>query len=114
MYIDDPEVLKSPGVDNTYIIFGDPKIQDFSQGLANQEASQFAQKEKPVAETKPEETQKPAEKPAESTEEVSEEGLNPETIEMVVSHTKCTRAEAVKALREVGGDSVQAILVIRL
>jgi len=113
LYIDDPEVLKSPGADNTFIIFGEAKIQDFGSGLAQQEASQFAQKEKPV-ETKPEETAPKTEtKPdaGESKEDLSEEGLDPTVIETVVNHTKCTRAQAIKALRETGGDSVTAIIV---
>ncbi len=105
--------MKSPGADNTFIVFGEAKIQDFTSGLAQQEASQF-QKEKPVStEAKPEESATKTETKAEGgkEEEVSEEGLNPETIEMVVNHTKCTRTEAVKALRETNGDSVTAIIV---
>lgn len=30
-YIDNPEILKSPTADNSYIIFGEPKINDFAQ-----------------------------------------------------------------------------------
>lgn len=104
--------MKSPGADNTFIVFGEAKIQDFTSGLAQQEASQF-NREKPVAtETSTQEAPKTETKAeAGKEEEVSEEGLDPATIEMVVNHTKCTRAEAVKALRETGGDSVTAIIV---
>ena len=103
--------MKSPGADNTYVIFGEAKIQDFSNLGAEAEAKNFAP-EKAVP------TEKAAEKPAEEEkgaaddeEEVSEEGLAADTIEMVMSHTKCTRREAVKALRETNGDSVTAIIV---
>jgi len=118
LYIDDPEVLKSPGADNTYVVFGEAKIQDFSNLNADKEAEKFAA-ERPVSTEKPTETtEKPAEgAPAEEgkakeeeEEELSEEGLAADTIEMVMSHTKCTRREAVKALRETNGDSVTAII----
>ena len=112
LYIDDPEVLKSPGADNTYVIFGEAKIQDFSNLGAENEARNFAP-EKAV----PQAGEKTADKPAEEEkgadddqEEVSEEGLAVDTIEMVMSHTKCSRREAVKALRETNGDSVTAII----
>jgi len=29
LYIEDPEILKSPGADNTYVVFGEVKLQDF-------------------------------------------------------------------------------------
>lgn len=41
LYIDEPEVFKSPGVENSYIIFGEPKMNDFSQNLAANEANKF-------------------------------------------------------------------------
>jgi len=99
------------GADNTYVVFGEAKIQDFSSLGAEQEAKRFAS-EQPVATEKAAET-KPAEevKGAEEGEELSEEGLKAEDIETLISHTSCTRREAVKALRETNGDSVAAIIV---
>jgi nascent polypeptide-associated complex subunit alpha len=110
LYIDDPEVLK--GADNTYVVFGEAKIQDFSSLGAEQEAKRFAS-EQPVATEKAAET-KPAEevKGADEGEELSEEGLKAEDIETLISHTSCTRREAVKALRETNGDSVAAIIAL--
>jgi len=29
LYIEDPEILKSPGADNTYVVFGEVKLQDY-------------------------------------------------------------------------------------
>lgn len=105
--------MKSPGADNTYVIFGEAKIQDFSNLGAENAARNFAP-EKAVPTEKGETAEKAAEeeKGAEDAgEELSEEGLAADTIDMVMSHTKCTRREAVKALRETNGDSVTAIIV---
>lgn len=107
MYIDDPEVLK--GADNTYVVFGEAKIQDFSSLGAEQEAKRFAS-EQPVAAEKTEAKTEEV-KGADEGEELSEEGLKAEDIETLISHTSCTRREAVKALRETNGDSVAAIIV---
>ena len=46
----------------------------------------------------------------ETNEEVDESNLSAESIKMVMDHCKCTRVEAVKALKESDGDSVNAIL----
>lgn len=48
LYIDNPEVLKSAGQDNSYIIFGEAKIHDMPGNIANEEAKKFAQPEKPT------------------------------------------------------------------
>jgi len=44
------------------------------------------------------------------SEDLNEEGLTLENIKLVMEHTKCTRAEAIKALRETNNDLVNAIL----
>lgn len=41
LYLDDPEVLKAPNADNSYIIFGEFKINDFANSMAQSEASKF-------------------------------------------------------------------------
>jgi nascent polypeptide-associated complex subunit alpha len=48
LYIDNPEVLISPGSENSYVVFGEAKMQDFNQNLANAEAGKFKKAEKPV------------------------------------------------------------------
>lgn len=45
-----------------------------------------------------------------SSEEVDETGLTPDNIKMVMEYTSCSRAEAVRVLRETGDDSVNAIM----
>ena len=46
--------------------------------------------------------------------EVSEEGLDQESIQTVMSEGKCTRQQAIKALRKHGGDPVEALLEINV
>jgi len=118
LYIDEPEILKSPGADNTYIIFGEVKLQDFPSGLAANEAKKYNPAEKPIdlGGKKEDSHDKPAEriitdiKEEENGAEVSEEGIDPAAIENVMSHTQCTRRKAVLALKETGGDPVSAII----
>ena len=41
LYIDNPEILQTPGQDNSYIVFGEAKLQDFPGNIAQDEASKF-------------------------------------------------------------------------
>lgn len=45
-------------------------------------------------------------------EELSEEGLDQETIKTVMNEAKCSREDAIKALRNNNGDPVEALLEI--
>ena len=63
----------------------------------------------------------PATKPAEAApgktdeddgEPLSEEGLTPDHIKMVMEHASCSRNAAIKALRETKDDSVAAVMKI--
>ena len=74
--------------------------------MANTEASKFKKADKPTEAPKAEEASK------EDEEEVNEEGVDAETIAMVMDHCKCSRAKAVKALKNNNNDSVNAILEI--
>ena len=46
----------------------------------------------------------------EETEDLNEDGISPDNIKMVMEYTKCSKAEAIKALRETQDDSVNAIM----
>ena len=46
----------------------------------------------------------------EETGEISEEGIDPEAIKIVMEEGNCTRQEAIKALQATKGDSVEALL----
>lgn len=45
-------------------------------------------------------------------EEIDEEGVSEENIKEVMEHGKCSRRVAVKALKAVGNDPVEAILKV--
>lgn len=45
-------------------------------------------------------------------EVVDETGLNPDDITFVMEQTKCTRAAAVKALRENDNDMINAVMAL--
>ena len=110
--IDDPDVWKSPGNESAYIIFGKPNL-DGMQGGQN-EMSQFTNPINPEGqENKPENVEAASEAKTEeqpATEDLSEEGLSPDNIKMVMEYAKCSKAEAIRALRETNDDSVNAIM----
>lgn len=108
--IDDPDVWKTPGNENSYIIFGKPNMDGLQTG--QNEINQFKTPVVPETSEEPKVEAPATEAPKveEATEDLNEEGLTPDNIKMVIEYTKCTRAEAVKALRETGDDSVNAIM----
>jgi nascent polypeptide-associated complex subunit alpha len=102
-----PDVHKAPTSD-TYIVFGEAKIEDLSAQAQASAAQQFAgsgDASEAVANT-------PAAKVEEVEEEgdVDEEGIEPKDIELVVSQVQCTRAKAVSALKANNNDIVEAIM----
>jgi len=102
-----PDVHKAPTSD-TYIVFGEAKIEDLSAQAQASAAQQFAgsgDASEAVANT-------PAAKVEEVEEDgdVDEEGIEPKDIELVVSQVQCTRAKAVSALKANNNDIVEAIM----
>lgn len=108
--IDDPDVWKTPGNENSYIIFGKPNMDGLQTG--QNEINQFKNPVLPegAEEPKIEVPTTSEEAPKAEEADLNEEGLTPDNIKMVIEYTKCTRAEAIKALRETGDDSVNAIM----
>ncbi|CAD8140280.1 unnamed protein product [Paramecium octaurelia] len=106
LYIDNPEVLKSANVDNSFIVFGEAKVNDPSSQIGKKEADNLASQVTKQVEEKQEQQQ------AQNTEQVSDEGIPPESIKMVMEHCKCDRSKAVEALRKSDNDTVQAILTL--
>lgn len=90
--------------------FGEAKVNDFAQNIANTESENL--KSKAPVPAKVEESAQSA--PTEETEgDLDESGLDTESIKMVMEHSKCTKAKAIKALRESDGDAVTAIVKIQ-
>ncbi|KAH9738670.1 NAC-A/B domain-containing protein [Citrus sinensis] len=104
--ISKPDVFKSPTSD-TYIVFGEAKIEDLSSQLQTQAAEQFK--------VPPPNTGNVASKPessamAQDDEEVDETGVEPKDIELVMTQAGVPRSRAVKALKAADGDIVSAIM----
>ena len=102
-----PDVFKSPASE-TYIIFGEAKIED-TNAQAQQAAAKMAAG---GAETAAAAAGAGAPKieAAEDEGEVDDTGLEPKDIELVMSQANVSRAKAVKALKSNDGDIVNAIM----
>ncbi len=110
--VKDPEVYSSPQNENTFIIFGELTFEDPEKKMS-QEAIAQMKKEGEKLKTV---TEKPAEQKVEVVPEeegeISEEGLDKDAIETVMTEGNCSRQQAIKALRAHNGDPVEALLEI--
>ncbi|KAK9093705.1 hypothetical protein Scep_025174 [Stephania cephalantha] len=104
--ISKPDVFKSPHSE-TYVVFGEAKIEDLSAQLQSQAAQQFRMPEIGSVMSK---TDAAAAQADEEEEEVDETGLEPRDIELVKTQASVSRARAAKALRIHNGDIVSAIM----
>jgi len=115
-----PEVFKSPASD-TYIVFGEAKIEDLSQ----QAQMAAAEKLKAPGTTASETTTAsgPSSGPhgvaattiqEESDDEVDETGIESKDIELVISQAGVSRIKAVKALKNNNNDIVNAIMELTM
>ncbi|PYI10734.1 ATP synthase D chain, mitochondrial [Aspergillus sclerotiicarbonarius CBS 121057] len=119
--INQPDVYRSPS-SNTWIIFGEAKIEDLNataQATAAQQLAEAAANEHaghdhehdhgkgkaPEAEAKKEEEE-------DDGEEVDESGLEAKDIELVMAQANVSRKKAVKALRENDNDIRSAALKV--
>ncbi|KAJ4988783.1 NAC domain-containing protein [Stagonosporopsis vannaccii] len=124
--INQPDVYKSPS-SNTYIIFGEAKIEDLNSQAQASAAQQLAQAEqqghdhaghdhdhdhahdegKGKAEEKAEEEE-------DDGEEVDDSGLEAKDIELVMQQASVSRKKAVKALKENDNDIVNSIMALSI
>jgi nascent polypeptide-associated complex subunit alpha len=105
--ISKPDVFKSPNSD-TYVIFGEAKIEDLSSQLQTQAAEQFKAPDLSQMMPKPETSDLGQEENEE--EELDETGVEPKDVELVMTQASVSRPKAVKALKTSGGDIVSAIM----
>jgi len=118
--ISKPDVFKSPASD-TYVIFGEAKIEDLSAQAQSAAAEQFRAPEVTrnvdvdTADDS-EATAAPAVADAGDDEEEEEDatGVSDRDIELVMSQTTCSRAKAIKALKENDCDIVNAIMELSM
>ena len=126
--INEPEVLKSAEGGNSFVCFGEIKVDDPNQRLQQAEAKRFAEhqaahaagtahthddphhQEAAKVEEKPKKGKKGKKKEEDEGEAANEEGITPGHINMVMEHTGCTRNAAIEALRESGDDMINAVM----
>merc|ERR1719391_1953620 len=106
--INKPDVYKNPASD-TYIVFGEAKIEDLSQQAQMEAANRFKAAEMPSS------TAEAASVPAaiaeeEEGEEVDASGVEEKDVELVMSQANVSKAKAVKALKNNANDIVNAIM----
>ncbi|KAH6870529.1 GAL4 enhancer protein [Alternaria rosae] len=126
--INQPDVYKSPS-SNTWIIFGEAKIEDLNSQAQASAAQQLAQAEsashdhaghdhgdesgkgkgKAVEDKKDEE-----EEEEDDDEEIDDSGLEAKDIELVMQQASVSRKKAVKALKENDNDIVNSIMALSI
>lgn len=108
--ISKPDVFKSPASD-TYVIFGEAKIEDLSSQMQSQAAEQFKAPDlSNVIKGESSSSSAAAVVQDDDDEEVDEEGVEPKDIELVMTQAGVPRPRAVKALKAADGDIVSAIM----
>lgn len=106
--ISDPDVYKVPESD-TYIIYGEAKIEDLNAQQQAAAAEQFVEPETP-AQTRPAEQ----EEEEEEEEDIDTDGLDSTDIQMVMDQSGVKKSKAVAALRKCNGDIVNAIMELTM
>ncbi|XP_071825921.1 nascent polypeptide-associated complex subunit alpha-like [Apostichopus japonicus] len=112
--ISKPDVYKSPASD-TYIVFGEAKIEDISQQAQMAAAEQFRPQEPPnqvVSESEASVNQAVEEES--DDEEVDDGGLEEKDIDIVKQQANVSRAKAIKALKNNNNDIVNAIMELTM
>ncbi|XP_018425105.1 PREDICTED: nascent polypeptide-associated complex subunit alpha isoform X1 [Nanorana parkeri] len=107
-----PDVYKSPASD-TYIVFGEAKIEDLSQQAQLAAAEKFKVQGEAVSNIQ-ENTQTPTVQEESEEEEVDESGVEVKDIELVMSQANVSRAKAVRALKNNSNDIVNAIMELTM
>lgn len=107
--ISKPEVYKSPQTD-TYIIFGEAKIEDLSAAAQNRAAEQFKMPDMGPVGASPAGADAVVADEEEEDGDLDETDLEAKDIELVMSQADVSRAKAVKALKKSNKDVVDAIM----
>ena len=116
--ISNPDVYKNP-VSDTYIIFGEAKIEDLSQKAQLAAAEKFTQGKDALSSTmaKPDlfaglnQVKKNVIKEeSDDDEEVDDKDFEPKDIELVMTQANATRKQAKRALKKNQNDVINAIM----
>ncbi|EDW08105.1 nascent polypeptide-associated complex subunit alpha [Drosophila mojavensis] len=111
--INNPDVYKNPHSD-TYIVFGEAKIEDLSQQAQVAAAEKFKAPEGPLAADSVGATTSVAPIAEEDEEEVDGTDVDEKDIELVITQANTTRGKAIKALKNNKNDIVNAIMELTM
>jgi len=115
--INKPEVFKNASGD-TYVVFGEAKIEDLSQQAQMAAAKKFqdAQEVRKKAEelAKPEAIIEEEEEEELDETEIDSAGVDDKDIDLVMQQANCTRGKAIKALKNNECDIVNAIMELTM
>ncbi|KAJ2611083.1 hypothetical protein H4S08_003324 [Coemansia sp. RSA 1365] len=103
-----PDVYKNAGSD-TWIVFGEARVDNLGR-MMNPGAQRASKAAAAATETGSSSTPATATKVEEVEEKVDETGVESNDIELVMAQANCSRATAVKALKDKGNDVVNAIM----
>ncbi|KAH9609463.1 hypothetical protein KSS87_001559 [Heliosperma pusillum] len=107
--ISKPDVFKSPTSD-TYVIFGEAKIEDLSSQLQTQAAEQFKAPDLSSLNSKPETSAVANDDEANDDEDEDPTGVEPKDIDLVMTQAGVSKGKAIRALKASNGDIVTAIM----
>ncbi|WP_411027167.1 nascent polypeptide-associated complex subunit alpha, partial [Salmonella sp. s54925] len=110
--ISKPDVYKSPASD-TYIVFGEAKIEDLSQTEQMRAAKKFEAPEKLISESS-EAKEIAVEQEESEDEDVDETGVESKDIELVMQQANVSRSKAITALKKNDNDIVNAIMELTM
>ena len=109
-----PDVYHTPG-SNSYIVFGEAKIEDLAARAAEDARNQNRQGGGQRQNQQPPPQNQQSRPSAPSNEEtVDESGVQSADVDLVVSQSGCTRAQAVQALKNNDNDIVNAIMELTM
>ncbi|XP_065919910.1 nascent polypeptide-associated complex subunit alpha-like [Dysidea avara] len=110
-----PEVFKSPASD-TYIVFGEAKIEDPSSQAQIRAAEKLTSQENNGRPKEPEQetTAQIDEEDEEEDEEIDDTDVEPKDIELVMQQANVSKAKAIKALKNNKNDIVNAIMELTM
>lgn len=111
--INNPDVYKNPHSD-TYIVFGEAKIEDLSQQAQVAAAEKFKAPEAAGAADTIGTTTSVAPIAEEDEEEVDETGVDEKDIDLVITQANTSRAKAIRALKNNNNDIVNAIMELTM
>lgn len=112
--INKPDVYKNP-VSDTYIVFGEAKIEDLSQQAQVAAAEKFKEVN-PAGDSasgNPTTSVAPIAEESED-EEVDDTGVEDKDVELVMTQANVSRSKAIKALKNNQNDIVNAIMELTM